>query len=652
MYKEVFRHIIYNKMSSAAVLTVMLVLSATFATAQTQQGYVKTKGRLGQNGKVVPGFRLSGATVMLLGGSSTSSAAQGTFSLRVTGGRFTLQKVMKDGYELVDAEDLKTYRCTVNPLVLTMETRLQQRADKSNAARLVRNQLNKKIDRQREEIEQLRAENKLTEEKYQEALNRLLDMEESNQSLVEKMAEEYSKIDYDLVDDFNRQFNVFFLAGELEKADSLLKTRGNIQADVAELQRLQQANEEVSKALEKSKAMETMKRNDLAGRCLKQHELFLMQHQMDSAAYYIDLRSQLDTTNTVWLIEAGRFQREYMANLTSATKLFEKALQLSVEHGDKASEAMAHKELGRAHAEAGRYAAAIESLNMALDRFKNVYGESHPMVAAVNNDLGEVYDEKKQYAEALEHHESALAIYHSAYGEQHESVADTYNDIGLAYNDKGDRKKALEYLEKALSIYVAMGDTVNPNLGFVYNNLGLVHYYLINDSLSKVYYEKAIAVRLKVYGKELHPLVAESYGNLSGIYYANRKYTEALAYQDKVLSIFKALYGEHHPRVAWSYNTIGMIYKGLGDSDKALEHLMRTLSIDVDVYGENSEDVAWVCLSIAETHMDKKDFEKATEYLNRAQIVCDAIHAEQPSLLRQMKNAHERLKRGRIKAEN
>ena len=638
-----------SSLLAAAVALALLLLSATLATAQTQQGYVKTKGRLDPGGKVVAGQRLPGATIMLQGGSSTSSAAQGTFAVKAAGGKFTLQKVVKEGYDLVDAEALRSYRCSANPLVLTMETRLQQRTDKSDAARLVRRQLNRKIDRQREEIERLREENRLTEEKYQEALGRLLDMEESSENLVERMADEYSKIDYDLVDDFNREFNAFFLAGELEKADSLLRTRGNILADVAELNRLKQANEEVSRQLEQSRAMQERKLSDLAERCYKQHELFLMQHQLDSAACYISLRAQLDTTNTQWLIDAGRFQREYMARLAPATACFQKALQLAVEQHDRALEALTCKELGRARAEEGNHAAALECLNKALDIYTSLNGDCHPAVAAVNNDIGEVCNETKHHAEALRHHQSALAIYQTLYGERHESVADTYNDIGLAYNDGGNSQEALPYLEKAQAIYAAMGDTLCPQLGYIYNNLGLVHYYLKNDSLSTMFYKKAIALRISLYGKDVHPLVAESYGNLSGVLFANSRYAEALVWQDKVLSIFKTLYGERHPRVAWSYNTIGMIYKGMGDTDKALDYLLRTLSIDVDVYGENSEDVAWICLSIADTYMDRQDFTKGATFLNRAQAVCDAIRTEKSSLLRQMKNAHERLKQGTTK---
>lgn len=44
------------------IFIVMLLMVAGVVNAQTQQGYVKTKGRLGSNGAVIKGTRLSGET--------------------------------------------------------------------------------------------------------------------------------------------------------------------------------------------------------------------------------------------------------------------------------------------------------------------------------------------------------------------------------------------------------------------------------------------------------------------------------------------------------------------------------------------------------------------------------------------------------------
>ena len=57
----------------------LLFLGISVASAQTQRGYVKTRGRLQSNGTTIPGTRLSGATVTLKGNNSVTSGANGVF---------------------------------------------------------------------------------------------------------------------------------------------------------------------------------------------------------------------------------------------------------------------------------------------------------------------------------------------------------------------------------------------------------------------------------------------------------------------------------------------------------------------------------------------------------------------------------------------
>ena len=85
-----------------------LTLSLTIMTSygQTQQGYVKTKGRLGSNGSLVKGTRLSGATVTVKGQNAVLSGSNGTFTLAIPSTNFYLQNVQKQGYVITDPDAL------------------------------------------------------------------------------------------------------------------------------------------------------------------------------------------------------------------------------------------------------------------------------------------------------------------------------------------------------------------------------------------------------------------------------------------------------------------------------------------------------------------------------------------------------------------
>lgn len=129
-------------MKRRVVLFCLAVLTAVAASAQTQQGFVKTKGRV-VNGKHVAGKGLQGAVVALHGRSSVGvQNANGSFSFPVVGKSYTVQSVTKNGYQLVDADAApKAYAYSSNPLYLVMETPGQQQADRVDAERKLRRTL-------------------------------------------------------------------------------------------------------------------------------------------------------------------------------------------------------------------------------------------------------------------------------------------------------------------------------------------------------------------------------------------------------------------------------------------------------------------------------------------------------------------------------
>ena len=116
-------------MKKLILLSLALLMSA-LAVAQTQKGYVKTKGRI-VNGQLVPGQGLPGATVNIQGGNSVGVRnADGSFSFVVPARTFMVQSVQKIGYELVDPDvTTRLHQQSGNGLYLVMETPEQQLED-------------------------------------------------------------------------------------------------------------------------------------------------------------------------------------------------------------------------------------------------------------------------------------------------------------------------------------------------------------------------------------------------------------------------------------------------------------------------------------------------------------------------------------------
>lgn len=317
------------------IIPILLVFVTAFTTtAQTTQfGYAKTKGRLDDNGKVIPGKRLAGVAIVLSNGHSTVSDANGNFTLTIPEKKFFLRNVQKSGYNILDPEILgKQYFYSANPLIITMETPSQQLKDQIETQRKIENILNNNIRKQEKELDSLRKAHKLTEEEYYAQLQQLYD-DRANEKLVREMSQKYAEIDYDLIDSFQKQLSIYILNGELTKADSLLDTRGNIIADIATLDSIRNANRREAAALdtmqenlEASKAYEHWQQGHLAQLCTDKASTFIKLQQWDSAAYYLCVRADIDTNNMDWQLEAGRFLLEQMNAPEKAIPYYRRAL--------------------------------------------------------------------------------------------------------------------------------------------------------------------------------------------------------------------------------------------------------------------------------------------------------------------------------------
>ena len=340
------------------------ILAGFVALAQTQQGYVKTKGRMDAQGKLIPGQGLKGATVSVQGRSAVLvNRDDGAFSFPVTTAQFHLDSVKKKGYQLVDVEACpRTYNYSKNPLFIVMETPDQQLQDQLTAERKIRRNLQKQLQDREDEIEDLKAQQKISDEEYRNALQKLYQDQEGNEQLIKDMAKRYSELDYDQLDEFYRQVSYCIENGQLMKADSLLKTRGDITAQVADIKQRGMAILEQDEQLQKAKAAQQADIEEAARRCYGYYETFKAQHLNDTAAYYIELRASLDTTNVNWQLDAGGYNREYIADFNRALEYFQLGLRQSLlQYGEEhVKTAKLYNYIGMVHSDQGDYENALK----------------------------------------------------------------------------------------------------------------------------------------------------------------------------------------------------------------------------------------------------------------------------------------------------
>ena len=316
------------------LLTISVALfTAIGLLAQNQQAIVKTRGKLDDNGNVIPGRGLSGAFVKILDGNTHESKAEGLLFFPVPGGKYSIEKVTyvdatsQEQYQLLDMDELgRFFNYSPTPKDILVATSYEINEDRLDEETRAREVLMANYRKRQEEIKQLQAANRISREEAQRLRRQLADAQANEEKLVSDMAERYAKMDFDRMSDFDREFAHFIRSGQLVRADSLLRTQGDVFAMEDTLRMIREENaagrkiiadKEASLARDKvvqaqNEEYEKHLLEKIADNFYKRYEIFSQQFQHDSAAFYLERRAMLDTTRVEWQNEAGRYQ-EYLS---------------------------------------------------------------------------------------------------------------------------------------------------------------------------------------------------------------------------------------------------------------------------------------------------------------------------------------------------
>ena len=609
------------------ILSIILASCSISLWAQTQSGYVKTIGRPERAGEP-----LGGVSVRASGGhNSALSDSSGCFFLTMAGKQngdpYSIQQVFKSGYELNDYEVIGRRLAFSDrvPLNIVMVSSRQLQEDKqriiNNAYRVAEDNYKAKAA----ELERQNKENLITIETYREQLQALQSGFDKYQTLIESLADRYAHTDYDMLDEAEREINRCIEAGDLGRADSLIRTTFN-PVGVLERNRdaLSRLEDQISQAGEmladaKSEMTELLKRQEKDAEYLyRLYTIALLRFETDDAAKYLVTRAELDTTNVEWQNEAGVFLSEYAADYDTAMMLYRRALRNAIKKYGKnhPDVGITLNNIGNVYSHQGNHDKALECFNNALSAF---YDREHPDIPVICNNIGWIYADKGEYGKALECYTKALQIKTELFRKNHLDVdiAVSYNNIGSVYCSLSYYDKALEYYDFALEILTGFFGENYPDVATLFNNIGYIYFIQGGYKKALEYYSHALKIRTGLFG-ENHPDVAISYNNIGDIYSDMEDYKKALEYHSMALDIRTGIFGENHPDVAISYNNIGHIYSATNDYDKALEYFNRALSIQTDLFGEKHSYVATLFNNIGGIYEKSGDYDKAIEYFNRA----------------------------------
>lgn len=559
-------------MKKVLLCAVVLSFVAQSVFAQTQQGYVKTRGKLAADGKsVIEGKRLNNAVVTIENRTPVKSGNNGTFSFVLPAGTnyYRVQSVELKGFVLADPDALQQqHEYSKNlPLILVLEDKAQREVDLEAARRSVRNTMKREIRKKQDEIDSLLEAKVISDAEHDSLMRDFWEYRQSSEKLVDTMAKRYVSIDYDQLDDFNRQVQAYIEQGELVKADSMIRSKGSLQERYSRLKQYEAANaqreteiKQEQDALDKSRQFAQKEKEDLSNDLYRQHLIFLQQPLMqDSALWCLKSRADLDTNNIDAVLDYALLAH-HQYNIAEAEKYYLICYRAYTNQNNQFKLTILQNNLVTLYRDKGDYGSCIkycmQSLNRSAKEFAENPQNNHYRTHLAHSQLNlgilyrdyYVFSSNSRFADSSEmYFKMALGHFERLSAREPDNrwdLALAQNNLGNIYMLKKDHINSEKYYNLALATYRKLDTTIDANKdGYAQTlfNLGDLNYNRQNDVSSEMYYKLALGKFGQLYVNN-HDAYRDklilTYSNLLLMYAENRQIKNKAEILGKYRSLF------------------------------------------------------------------------------------------------------------------
>ena len=544
------------------------ILHAIACLAQNQSGMVKTLGRPAQKG--VP---LAGVTVRIAEAhNAVVSGKDGSFSLPINkkdGESFVIRQVQKAGYELNDRDLIgrKYAFSSTHPITIVMVSAKQLQAEKAKIENNVYSVAEKNYKNKLAALEAQLKNGQIDAENYNGQIRSLQGDFERFQSLIDGLSEHYAHIDYDEMDENEKEIAQCIENGNFDKADSLIHQCFDVtdvlSRNLKALDRIEQGISQAKDVIADTNRLmaEVLKRQAKDAEYLYQlYTIALARFDNEKAGQYILTRAELDTTNVEWTVQAAKFIADYRSDYDEAMRCYDRAERYASKQPTWLSTIYTNK--GSIYLEQGKYVEAIKADSIALGLSLNLYGKKALLTLKLINNTAATLRKLGQLKQALVTWNTVYSIAIADKDTDREFIATVCNNISTTCADLGLHSMALEFGHKALDAYKAKGSVKGEALACC---------------------------------------------NIGGCYSGMGQYQEALDCFDRSEQLFKKLFGEDNPQVAWVLAKKGNLYSGLGDTKKAYQYNKRSLDIYKRFYDAKSVVVANALADFAAVNPNKQE---------------------------------------------
>ena len=555
-----------------------------------QQGRIKTLGRPGKPGTGLPGVLVSVTDVS----NDMISNQNGMFSFSPKGKKYMVSRIRKNNYQLIDQSVIGRmfpFSSEV-PVEFVMVSRQDLQNDRQRIEDKAYERAEKNYKRQIDELNKKLKSHVVTQNEAQKLRIRIGENYQRYLNLIGEMAERYATIDYDGISDTNRLIMESIENGDILLADSLLNTKGSFLEREAELNAQRIITEEAEAFVQKSKKALKVKLEDLAQDYYNKHSILLNSYQNDSAAFFLERRALLDTTRVEWMLQAGMFINNYLADYKRALGHYQHARSISTTLFGKESlqVALCNNLIGKSMAEQGKYSKAMNFFTEAQMIFEALPSQNTAALIECYSNMASIFlkIERAPYLNAQVAMKHAKALTLELYGEQSAEYAKVLMMDAEISVKMGYASSAVKDLYRVQEMYKGqIGNSLVDNAWNSYR-LGVALLKTHEFAKGRNHILEALQSWKNMFG-EYHPYLAYAYGALGDSYMEEKSYPQADSCYIQALRTQRSIFGELHPYISECDKKLGLLYRRQGKYAEASRYGLEALNVllQFDEYNVN-----------------------------------------------------------------
>jgi serine/threonine protein kinase/tetratricopeptide (TPR) repeat protein len=285
-----------------------------------------------------------------------------------------------------------------------------------------------------------------------------------------------------------------------------------------------------------------------------------------------------------------------------------------------------YETLGTLYQKLGKLDQANSLLNSSLQERKTLYGADAAPVAESLVVLGLLRADQAQLPEAEKLVREGLAMSKRHLPPNHPAVAKATAALGKVLEDRGSYDEAIKMLEEAVRFQSTKG-AATPEVAASLYELASTHFYAGHYDISESLNERVLPMYRQIYG-ERHPRVADVLINLGAIKYDLGHYPEAEKYDRQALDIVQAWYGKDNPETASDLTLLARALVRENRFDEAMDLLQQSLAIKERVYGKSHPSVASSLNELGTAALRKGKNDAAEQYFLRMVDIYREVYGE------------------------